>query len=116
MAVNSDRTRLFVTVPNPSGAAKGQILVYNIDPKDRPTNSTSNANNWHRQIGKVDAGLGVEGIAATPDPLKMVFTNRNEDAKGFGLLEITSNNPTGITAKTTKNTLNLVWLLILEYS
>lgn len=90
MAINSDGTRLFVTAPNSSDSGKGQILVFNIDPNDRPTNPAQNTRSWHRQIGKIEAGLGLEGIAATPDPLKMIFTNRNEDARGFGAITYNS--------------------------
>ena len=98
MAINSNGTQLFVAAPNSSGAGKGQILVFNINPGDRPSNPTSNPRNWHQQIGKIEAGLGLAGISATPDPRKMLFTNRNEDVRGFGVLSIISDDPANFAA------------------
>ncbi|MCC3531933.1 MAG: hypothetical protein JGK40_28645, partial [Microcoleus sp. PH2017_21_RUC_O_A] len=42
------------------------------------------------QIGKVLTPTGAWGLAATPDPLKMVFTNGNPntDGSGFGVLTV----------------------------
>ncbi|WP_017659677.1 hypothetical protein [Baaleninema simplex] len=37
-------------------------------------------------------------MADTPDPNKMVFTNRNEDGKGYGVLSITHNDPSDFQA------------------
>ncbi|WP_460202278.1 DNA/RNA non-specific endonuclease [Scytonema sp. NUACC21] len=105
MAISSDGRRLFVTAPSSISAntipqQKSQIFVINIDPKDRPTNPAQNKNNWHKQIGTVEADRRVEGISVTNDPNKLVFTNRQNDQKGYGVLEITQNEPGKFAAST----------------
>jgi hypothetical protein len=98
MAINSDGTRLFVTTPNGSSSGKGQILVINIDPQDRPVDAAQNPRKWHQQIGKIEAGFVTEGISATPEPMKMAFTNRNQDFQGYGVLTVTNNDPLSFAA------------------
>ncbi|TAO05402.1 MAG: hypothetical protein EYR95_02450 [Phormidium sp. SL48-SHIP] len=44
-----------------------------------------NPRHWHDRIAALETSWRPEGLAATPDPNKMVFTNRNEDAKGTSL-------------------------------
>ncbi|TAE73350.1 MAG: hypothetical protein EAZ83_31505 [Oscillatoriales cyanobacterium] len=82
IAVSSDGRKLFAT------AADGYIYAVNIDPEDKPTVPNSNPRKWGEQIGKVLTTTGAWGLAATPDPLKMVFTNGNPntDGSGFGVL------------------------------
>ena len=101
LAINQDGDQLFVTTPSSSTPGKGQIFVINIDPKDRPIGLAPNTRKWHQQIGLIEADAITEGIAATPDPMKMVFTNRGNDAKGFGLLTITNDHPLHFAATTT---------------
>ena len=62
----------------------------NIDPQDQPNVPNSNPRKWREQIGKELTRTGAWGLAATPDPLKMVFTNGNPntDASGFGVLTV----------------------------
>ena len=62
----------------------------NIDSEDQPTVPNSNPRKWWEQIGKVLTPTGAWGLAATPDPLKMVFTNGNRetDGSGFGVLTV----------------------------
>ncbi|XZO03365.1 MAG: hypothetical protein ACM65L_06505 [Microcoleus sp.] len=71
-------------------AADGYIYAVNIDPEDKPTVPNSNPRKWGEQIGKVLTPTGAWGLAATPDPLKMVFTNGNRetDGSGFGVLTV----------------------------
>ncbi|MBW4496375.1 MAG: DNA/RNA non-specific endonuclease [Oscillatoria princeps RMCB-10] len=94
MAISSDGRKLFVT------AANGYIYVINIDGQDRPTDPNQNARKWHEQIGAVLTNNGADGVAATADPLKLTFTNgqQNSDAKGFGVLEVTNDDPLNFAA------------------
>ncbi|WP_044172758.1 DUF4114 domain-containing protein, partial [Kamptonema formosum] len=94
MAISSDGRKLFVT------AANGYIYVINIDGQDRPTAPNQNERKWHEQIGAVLTNNGADGVAATADPLKLTFTNgqQNSDAKGFGVLEVTNDDPLNFAA------------------
>jgi len=76
----------------------------NIDPEDRPSVPNSNPRKWWEQIGKVLTPTGAWGLAATPDPLKMVFTsgNKGTDGNGFGVLTV-SDDPLNL-APTTRYT------------
>ncbi|MEG3927915.1 MULTISPECIES: Ig-like domain-containing protein [unclassified Microcoleus] len=84
IAISSDGRKLFAT------AADGYIYAVNIDPEDKPSEPNSNPRKWREQIGKVLTHTGAWGLAATPDPLKMVFTNGNPntDGSGFGVLTV----------------------------
>jgi DNA/RNA endonuclease G (NUC1) len=94
MAISSDGRKLFVT------AANGYIYVINIDGQDRPTAPNQNERKWHEQIGAVLTNNGADGVAATADPLKLTFTNgqQNSDAKGFGVVEVTNDDPLNFAA------------------
>jgi hypothetical protein len=98
IAISSDGRKLFAT------AADGYIYAVNIDPEDRPSVPNSNPRKWWEQIGKVSTPNGAFGLAATPDPLKMVFTsgNKGTDGNGFGVLTV-SDNPLNL-APTTRYT------------
>ncbi|MFB8793804.1 MAG: hypothetical protein U7126_06140 [Microcoleus sp.] len=98
IAISSDGRKLFAT------ATDGYIYAVNIDPEDKPTVPNSNPNKWWEQIGKVLTPTGAFGLAATPDPLKMVFTNGNRetDGSGFGVLTV-SDDPLNF-APTTRYT------------
>ncbi|MBF2017605.1 MAG: beta-propeller fold lactonase family protein [Rivularia sp. T60_A2020_040] len=101
LAINGDGKKLFVTSPKSKTPGLGSIHVINIDPNDRPQDeSKSNLRKWHEVIGTIEADSGTEGIAATPETDKMVFTNKGNDAKGFGLLTITNDDPINFEAKT----------------
>jgi DNA/RNA endonuclease G (NUC1) len=104
MAISSDGKKLFVTAPN---GINSLIYVVNIDPKDRPSDPTQNPKKWNQLIGNITADEGVEGLAATVDPLKMTFTNSGKDSKGFGVLDITNNNPVSFAATTRYTNLGL---------
>ncbi|HCV30587.1 MAG TPA: hypothetical protein DGO89_10415 [Microcoleaceae bacterium UBA9251] len=84
IAISSDGRKLFAT------AADGYIYAVNIDPEDKPSVPNSNPRKWWEQIGKVLTPTGAWGLAATPDQLKMVFTNGNPntDGSGFGVLTV----------------------------
>ncbi|NQE35502.1 DNA/RNA non-specific endonuclease [Microcoleus asticus] len=97
MAISSDGKKLFVTAPN---GLNSQIYVVNIDPKDRPSDPSQNPKKWNQLIGNITADEGVEGLASTVDPLKMTFTNSGKDSKGFGVLDITNNEPLSFAATT----------------
>lgn len=58
------------------------------------------------QLG-LEADRRVEGISATNNPNQMVFTNRQNDKKGYGVLEITQNDPGKFAASTRYASLNL---------
>ncbi|NJL77654.1 MAG: tandem-95 repeat protein, partial [Richelia sp. SM2_1_7] len=105
MAISSDGRRLFVTAPSTVSSytidlQKSQIIVINIDPFDRPLNESRNDFNWHKQIGTVEAGRRVEGISTTPNPHKIIFTSRQDDKKGFGILEIINDESDNFVADT----------------
>jgi hypothetical protein len=66
------------------GTITGKIVVVNIDPNDKPSNSATNPRNWHKQIASIATTSGsVEGIDATSDPKYMVFTHRYNEPNGF---------------------------------
>ena len=101
LAISADGKKLFVTSHLSKTPGKGSIHVINIDPSDRPQDEAKpNTRKWHQVIGTIEAESRTEGIAATPEVDKMVFTNGGNDAKGFGLLTITSNDPTNFEAET----------------
>ncbi|GAB1539092.1 hypothetical protein NUACC21_17570 [Scytonema sp. NUACC21] len=95
MAMNSDGTRLFVTSATSTRANKGSISVININPND-PYRVL------HTVMGTIETSAGVEGISATPYANQMIFTNRLNDAEGFGVLTI--DNEPGQFKATTKYT------------
>lgn len=97
IALSSDGKKLFVTAPN---GANSKIYAVNIDPKDRPSDPSQNPKKWNQLIGTIAADEGVEGIASTVDPLKMTFTNSSKDSNGFGVLDITNNDPVSFAATT----------------
>jgi hypothetical protein len=86
IAISSDGRKLFAT------ATEGYIYAVNINPEDQPSVPNSNPRKWREQIGKVLTPTGAWGLAATPDPLKMVFTNGNPntDGSGFGVLTVSA--------------------------
>ena len=102
IAISSDGRKLFAT------AADGYIYAVNIDPEDQPSEPNSNPRKWREQIGKVLTPTGAFGLSATPDPLKMVFTNGSKltDGSGFGVLTV-SDDPLNWTPTTTYANLTL---------
>ncbi|MEG5128599.1 peptidoglycan-binding protein [Microcoleus sp. ARI1-B5] len=102
IAISSDGRKLFAT------AADGYIYAVNIDPEDQPTVPNSNPRKWWEQIGKVLTPTGAWGLAATPDQLKMVFTNGNPntDGSGFGVLTV-SDDPLNLAPTTLYTNLTL---------
>lgn len=97
IALSSDGKKLFVTAPN---GLNSKIYAVNIDPKDRPISPGANPKKWNQLIGTITADEGVEGIASTVNPLAMTFTNSGKDSKGFGVLDITNNDPLSFAATT----------------
>lgn len=104
IAISSDGKKLFVTAPN---GLNSQIYVVNIDPKDRPSDPSQNPKKWNQLIGNITADEGLEGIASTVNPLAMTFTNSGKDSKGFGVLDITNNDPVSFAATTRYASLGL---------
>jgi len=102
IAISSDGRKLFAT------AADGYIYAVNIDPEDQPSEPNSNPRKWREQIGKVLTPTGAFGLSATPDPLKMAFTNGSKltDGSGFGVLTV-SDDPLNWTPTTTYANLTL---------
>ncbi len=80
----------------------------NINPQDQPSVPNSNPRKWWEQIGKVLTPTGAWGLAATPDPHKMVFTNGNPntDGSGFGVLTV-SDDPLNLAPTTIYTNLTL---------
>ena len=115
LAIIRDGRRLFATgSDNNEQTSNRHIYAVNIDPADKPSAEGSNERLWHQQIGVIPTASDTEGITATPDPMKMVFTNGfasvrtiingeeiklQDDGKGFGLLEIESEDPLNFRAK-----------------
>lgn len=109
LAISSDGRRLFATgFDNDEQTPHRRIYAVNIDPADKPSAEGANSRLWHQQIGVILTESETEGIAATSDPKKMVFTNGfasistisngnqinlQDDRKGFGVLEIESDDP-----------------------
>jgi len=109
LAISSDGRRLFATgFDNTEQTPNRHIYAVNIDPADKPSAEGANERLWHQQIGVIPTASETEGIAATSDPKKMVFTNGfasirtinngeeiklQDDSKGFGVLEIESDDP-----------------------
>ncbi|MEG4854765.1 DNA/RNA non-specific endonuclease [Microcoleus sp. B5-D4] len=104
IAISSDGKKLFVTAPNGSNS---KIYAVNIDPKDRPSDPSQNSKKWNQLIGSITADEGVQGIASTVNPLAMTFTNSGKDSKGFGVLDITNNDPVSFAATTRYTNLGL---------
>ncbi|MEG4305811.1 DNA/RNA non-specific endonuclease [Microcoleus sp. D3_18a_C4] len=104
IAISSDSKKLFVTAPNGSNS---KIYAVNIDPKDRPSDPSQNPKKWNQLIGSITADEGVEGIASTVNPLAMTFTNSGKDSNGFGVLDITNNDPVSFAATTRYASLGL---------
>jgi hypothetical protein len=114
LAISSDGRRLFATgSDNNEQTPNRRIYAVNIDPRDKPSAQGANERLWHQQIGVIPTASETEGIAATSDPKKMVFTNGfasvrtisngeeiklQDDGKGFGVLEITSEDPLNFSA------------------
>ncbi|MCC3507337.1 MAG: YncE family protein [Microcoleus sp. PH2017_19_SFW_U_A] len=116
LAISSDGRRLFATgSDNNEQTPNRRIYAVNIDPADKPSAQGSNERKWHQQIKVIPTLSETEGIAATSDPKKMVFTNGlasvltidsngdqiklQDDGKGFGVLEIESDDPLNFRAK-----------------
>src|SRR4028118_1752613 len=110
LAISSDGRRLFATGSDNNETTRNRnIYAVNIDPADKPSAKGANSRLWHQQIGVIPTASETEGIAATSDPKKMVFTNGfasirtissdgeeiklQDDGKGFGVLEIESDDP-----------------------
>ncbi|NEP81106.1 MAG: Ig domain-containing protein group 2 domain-containing protein, partial [Okeania sp. SIO3B3] len=89
LAISSDGKQLFAT------AKDGYIYAVNVDSTDKPQDPEVNPNKWHEQIGKIETEQGAMGISATNEAPKMTFTsgNRNLDFNGFGVLEVTNDDP-----------------------
>ncbi|WP_293277678.1 YncE family protein [Microcoleus sp. PH2017_14_LAR_D_A] len=104
LAISSDGRRLFATGSDSNEQTPNRNLyAVNIDPRDKPSAQGSNERKWHQQIGVIPTASETEGIAATSDPKKMVFTNGfasvrtisngeeiklQDDGKGFGVLAL----------------------------
>ncbi|WP_341735970.1 DUF4114 domain-containing protein [Microcoleus sp. CAWBG640] len=115
LAISSDGRRLFGTgSDNNEQVPNRRIYAINIDSKDRPKDEDSNPRKWHQQIGVIPTISETEGISATNEPTKMVFTNGlnrinpdQNDGPGFGVLEITSDDPLNFTASVSYAPLSL---------
>ncbi|MDM9385690.1 PKD domain-containing protein [Chlorogloeopsis sp. ULAP01] len=100
LVVSTDGRKLFATAPA-SGTAKSKIVVVNIDPKDKPEYYQNNLRLWHEQVAAIDVE-GAEGLSTTADPRFLTFTNRKSDATGYGVIEITNDEPSIFFAATTR--------------
>jgi hypothetical protein len=121
IAISKDGHKLYVTAPNrktfePTSANESYIFVINIDPADRPENPLINPRFYWEIIKTVSVlpnnlsdpmPQELWGIQATDDPNVLVFTNRSSDSSGFGILTVTSQDPTSFSASMKHVGLNL---------
>ena len=83
LALNSDGTRLFVAAPTSAlflrpSSESGRILVVD-------TSNPKSKTYW-TQVDSITAGPSPFGVAATPYPDKMVYTDYVSDSVGFNVL------------------------------
>ncbi|PSF28557.1 hypothetical protein C7H19_24555, partial [Aphanothece hegewaldii CCALA 016] len=90
LAINNNGTLLFATtgkqivvIDIDKNSPKRHKPIQIIDPKQAQSENSKDLQNILIEI---------EGIAATPDANKMIFTNRGEDGYGFGYIEIENND------------------------
>jgi DNA/RNA endonuclease G (NUC1) len=108
IATNRNNTRLFATTYGSAlSQGKGEIVVINIDLADKTTNPVNNSRKWHRQIARIPAGFGLEGVSTGSQSNQMVFTNRRDDTNGFGVLTINDNDPSSFSADVSYSALKL---------
>ncbi|MGB3641647.1 MAG: hypothetical protein WBA39_29335, partial [Rivularia sp. (in: cyanobacteria)] len=102
LAISSDGKKLYGTAPaNP----QGKIVVVNIDANDKPDNPAANSRKWHKQIAVISTpNFSIEGIEASSDPKKMVFTHRYSERHGFGVLNVENDDPLNFKANADKTT------------
>ncbi|MGB3655927.1 MAG: hypothetical protein WBA41_32590, partial [Rivularia sp. (in: cyanobacteria)] len=109
LAINTDGRKLYGTAPGDFDTDR--IIVVNIDPEDRPEENAPNTRKWHEEIAAIQTKgvrfASLEGIESTADPLKMVFTHRRDEAHGFGVLSVTSDDPLKYSADINYVKLNL---------
>jgi Bacterial Ig domain/Dockerin type I domain len=104
MALSSDGRRLFATSKG-SSTENGEIFVVNVDLNDQTKGHKAK---WHERIATIEGGKGTFGISAVPfDSTKMLFTNRYEDSKGFGVLTILSDDALNFSTTTSYTPLQL---------
>jgi large repetitive protein len=119
LAVNADGTRLYATAPVSEAFGermwlrnrdndKGEVVVINIDDRERPAPKAANTNKWRQIIGRLDGGLEPYEVQATADPNRMVFTSRGDDRMGLKTITVTNNksNQFAATVKAVKLQLN----------
>ncbi|MBD2200392.1 MULTISPECIES: CARDB domain-containing protein [Calothrix] len=83
LAFNSNGTRLYATATTPAGqdprTQRGHIVVINL--------TTPRQDNQSDRIKIIQAGYDPYAIVPTNDPQTMLFTNRQFDREGFGVLQ-----------------------------
>ncbi len=94
LALNNDGTRLVAVVSNNMLNAQDSFVVVDVS----TAKEDYRIQNYKGQSFSVGTPIavehGVNSIAKTPDRNKMVFTNGLEDARGFGVVNLTSGNIT----------------------
>ena len=103
LAISSDGRRLFVT------GQDGYIYAVNVDAKDKSLSESGNSNKWHEQIGRIDTDQGAMGISSTNEAGMMTFTSGHKDFlfNGFGVLEVTNDDPLSWSAEIRYTSLGL---------
>ena len=99
LAISNDGRRLYASAPNRS---QGKIIVINTDFNDNP-HGAIDLHNWHKQIAAITTNSAkVEGISATIDPGKIVFTQRDTEPYGYGILQVTNDSSDNFHAEINK--------------
>jgi VCBS repeat-containing protein len=98
--ISADGKRLYVAAPQGNlfstiTQPPGQILVVDIDPADKPTGTAMSSSKWHKQIAAIVVGLEPYGVTATADAHRITFTDRGNDLKGLGMIQVTNDSATG---------------------
>ena len=86
LTVSNDNHRLWVTAPDKIS----HIIVINIDPNDRPSNPLVNDKKWRQKISSIVVDAGLSGISTTPDKSKLLFTERGNEALGYGVVDVSN--------------------------
>ena len=86
LTVSNDNHRLWVTAPDKIS----HIIVINIDPNDRPSNPLVNDRKWRQKIASIVVDAGLSGISTTPDKSKLLFTERGNESKGYGVVDVSN--------------------------
>jgi hypothetical protein len=105
LAISNDGRFLYATAPEkPSRYPKdGQIIIIDLSPNPQKLREKK----WSLITAISSGGQEPYTITTTTDPKKILFTNKETDAKGFGVLTINNNDPQNFSASVKNFALNL---------